>query len=106
VLRPVDRFVLVLMGLAWLLYMYMIVIETYYRHTVTLGITRRARPTERESRLAAGLRGTGLHILAKRFAQMTSIPPIAAGLAYLVQKAIVLLVTRQARSGRAKAGLF
>ena len=92
VLRPVDRFSLVFMGLAWLIYV--IFCEQYYRMAITEVRYRRMRQRTQPDKpvtlptnaVVRFLRPLGLDILAQRVL-VTSYPPIAlAALNYVIQQ--------------------
>ena len=100
VLRPVDRFGLVLMGLAWLVYV--IFVEQYYRSAITdvrlRRLHRRTQPNKPvklpTSSVMRFLRRLGLDLLAKRLG-LTIIPLLVlSALAYVVQQVSMWLFTR------------
>jgi hypothetical protein len=91
VLRPVDRFGLVLMGLLWLVFV--IFCEQHYRSSITeirvrrmdnsLGSTSRIKGARGNGYMRT-LRRLGLDILAQRLVRTLSIPLAVLGVAYLV----------------------
>lgn len=90
-LRPVDRFGLVFLGLLWLVYV--IFCEQYYRSSISEVRIRRMnddmRPTSRAketsgSKLMRTLKRLGLDVLARRLLATLWIPVIVLALAYLV----------------------
>ena len=95
VLRPLDRFGLVLMGVAWLAFV--IFTENHYRTGVSTGLQRRRRSA---GQLAVGsdraipraLRRWGLDLLAVRFVRTLAIPLALAAAAYLAQQVVFLTV--------------
>jgi hypothetical protein len=86
VIRAVDRFGLVLMGIIWLVFV--IYLEHYYRVGVTMGLAKRSRAdiAQHKSRLGRYLRHTGLYFLARRFALTLGIPVAIGLLSYLLQQ--------------------
>jgi hypothetical protein len=85
-LRPVDRFGLVFMGLVWLVYV--IFVEQYYRSAITMVRMRRLRARigsprtldkAPQNRVLRALRRVGLDILAQRL-----LPTIGAPVAVLI----------------------
>jgi hypothetical protein len=96
VLRPIDRFGLVLMGLGWLVFV--LFLENYYRTGVSTGLGRRLRPegqiAPRSGRaIPRVLRRWGLDLLALRFVRTLAIPLALAAVAYLGQQVVFLTVT-------------
>jgi len=89
-LRPLDRFGLVLLGLVWLVYV--IFCEQYYRSSITEVRIKRmraemgTRPQEEDAgnKRMGTLKRLGLDILARRLLPTLGIPLIALGLGYLV----------------------
>jgi hypothetical protein len=101
-IRPIDRFGLVFMGLVWLVYV--IFVEQHYRSSITAIRTGRVkarmggsvRPAKvPENKVMRMLKRMGLDILVRRFVP-TLLAPIALFiLAYLIyQLAFVLLAAR------------
>ena len=93
VLRPIDRFGLVLMGLAWLIFV--LYLENYYRTGVSKGLDRRLRPVTLATfgsdwAVTKGLHRMGLDLLATRFARTLVIPIVLAALSYLAQQVVFL----------------
>jgi hypothetical protein len=94
VLRSVDRFGLVLMGLLWLVYV--IFVEQHYRSSITLvrerrlkartGSTNAPRPVVPRGRFMKFLRRLGLDILAQRFIPTLMLPLVLFVIAYLLQQ--------------------
>jgi hypothetical protein len=93
VLRPVDRFGLVFLGLLWL--MYVIFVEQHYRLSVTLVREKRFRvrtdPTAKPSQPPSGrfmklLYRMGLDVLALRFALTLMVPLVWFMVTYLIQQ--------------------
>ena len=99
VLRAVDRFALVFLGLVWLVYS--IFTEQFFRMAITEVRLRRLKarvnpsPTplpEPKSALLGHLRKIGLDILARRVVTAIGIPTLILGAAYgLFQLAFVIL---------------
>ena len=90
VLRPVDRFGLVLLGLLWLVYV--IFCEQHYRSSITQVRIRRMdaeiQPTAPAEEVAGNwlmrtLRRLGLDVLARRLVLTLSIPLAALAIGYL-----------------------
>ena len=102
VLRALDRFGLVFLGLVWLVYS--IFMEQFLRTAVTEVRERRLKarvnpspnpPPEPKSALMRHLRKIGLDILAKRVVYSIGIPTLILGAAYgLFQLAFVILELR------------
>jgi len=95
-LRPIDRFGLVLMGLGWLVFV--LFLEHYYRAGVSTALLRRQRtagqPAPSSMRaLPRVLRRWGLDLLALRFVCTLAIPVVLAAAAYLAQQVVFLTVT-------------
>ncbi|MBL7200072.1 MAG: hypothetical protein ISS56_07985 [Anaerolineae bacterium] len=99
-LRPIDRFGLVFMGLAWLVYV--IFVEQHFRSAISVVRDRRMRirlnhetkvrevpPSNKVMRV---LYRCGLHILARRVVLMTTIPLSFLLLSYLVEELSLLIV--------------
>ena len=93
VLRPVDRFGLVLLGLLWL--MYVIFVEQHYRSSITIVREKRFRvrtdSTVQPSRPPSGrfkrlLYRMGLDILAMRFVLTLMFPLVWFVIMYLLQQ--------------------
>lgn len=93
VLRPVDRFGLVLLGLLWL--MYVIFVEQHYRSSITVVREKRFRvrtdSTAQPSRPPSGriqrlLYRMGLDILAMRFVLTLMLPLVWFVIMYLLQQ--------------------
>lgn len=94
VLRPVDRFGLVFMGLLWLVYV--IFVEQHYRSAITMVRERRHKnksrpagprqPGVRQGRFMRFLRKLGLDILATRFLPTLMLPLVLFVIAYLLQQ--------------------
>ena len=92
VLRPVDRFGLVLMGLLWLVYV--IFVEQHYRTAITLARLRRLKArtdpasvpvmTPPQGWFMKMLRRLGLDILAMRFLPTLLLPLVLFVIAYLL----------------------
>jgi len=96
VLRPLDRFGLVLMGLGWLAFV--IFLENHYRTGVSTGLLRRRRSAGRlalgsDRAIPRALRRWGLDLLAVRFVRTLAIPLALAAAAYLAQQVMFLTVT-------------
>jgi hypothetical protein len=99
ILRAIDRFGLVFMGVVWLIYV--IFVEHQYRTSITEARTRRHKEQTRltpRAELAPKsgpmryLRRLGLDILARRLIPTTGIPLAVIGVAYLIyQLSFVLL---------------
>lgn len=89
-LRPIDRFGLILLGLLWLVYV--IFCEQRYRSSITEIRLKRMRaemgtmPQEEDAgnKLMNALKRLGLDLLARRLFPTLGIPLIALGLGYLV----------------------
>ena len=101
VLRAIDRFGLVFMGLVWLVYV--IFVEHQYRTSITEARMRRYREETRltaradsapRSGLMGYLRRLGLDILARRLAPTMGIPLAVLGIAYLVYWLSFVLLAR------------
>ena len=97
VLRPIDRFGLVLMGLGWLVFV--LFLENYYRTGVYRGIhrptNRRLEPVPQAASVSGGavskrLRRMGLDVLATRFARTLMVPVALAALSYVAQQVVFL----------------
>ena len=93
VLRPIDRFGLVLMGLGWLIFV--LFLEHYYRTGVYQGLRRRLRPAPQAASasdwaVTKRLRRMGLDLLAMRFARTLVIPVALAALSYVAQQVVFL----------------
>ena len=93
VLRPVDRFGLVFLGLVWLVYV--IFMEQHYRSSITIVRVRRGREGTRpvtrmrEAQLSKGtrfLKRLGLDVLAQRFVPTIVAPLVLLALAYVIQE--------------------
>jgi hypothetical protein len=86
VMRSIDRFGLVLMGIVWLAYV--IYLEHYYRTGIAIGLARRNRAEieQHKSKLARYLRHIGLYFLARRFALALGIPVALGVVSYLIQQ--------------------
>jgi hypothetical protein len=93
VLRPVDRFGLVLLGLVWLVFV--IFVEQHYRSGITIVRVRRlkartdptARPSRRpEGRIMKVLHRLGLDILVSRFMPTLMLPLVWFVITYLIQQ--------------------
>ena len=93
VLRPIDRFGLVLLGLIWLVYT--IFAEHHYRSSITAVRMRQAKlktspPTQgkgsQENQAKRVLKKLGLDILVRRFIPMTAVPLALLLVFYLIQK--------------------
>jgi hypothetical protein len=91
ILRAVDRFGLVFMGLAWLVYV--IFTEQHYRSAITIVRLRRhkerregpvRRVSQPEGRVMRMLRRMGLDVLANRFLPTLMLPLVLFVIAYLV----------------------
>jgi hypothetical protein len=100
-LRPIDRFGLVFMGLSWLVYV--IFCEHYYRSSITKVRLRRtnvgpsviSRPEDaEEGRFIETLTRLGLDVLARRLVPTLGIPLIVLGLAYLVYQLSWVMMSR------------
>jgi hypothetical protein len=90
-LRPIDRFGLVFLGLVWLVYV--IFCEEYYRSSITAVRVRRLNASMRatprtEMTVPNGFMGVmfrlGLDVLVSRLVLTFAIPLAILGLAYLV----------------------
>ena len=102
VLRAVDRFALVFLGLVWLVYS--IFTEQFFRMAITEVSLRRHKarvdpspnpPPEPKTALGRHLRRIGLDILARRVSTAIGIPVLILGSAYgLFQLAFVILGLR------------
>ncbi len=101
VLRAVDRFGLVFIGLVWLVYV--IFVEQYYRSGVTAVRMRRDKEREHpalqaEATRAKGLRRMlrrlGLDILARRLVPTIGIPLAVLLVTYLVYQLIFAILGR------------
>jgi hypothetical protein len=102
VLRAVDRFALVFLGLVWLVYS--IFMEQFLRMAITEVRERRHKarvdpspnpPPEPKGALMRHLRKIGLDILAKRVVYSIGMPALILGAAYgLFQLAFVILGLR------------
>jgi hypothetical protein len=94
VLRPIDRFGLVLMGLLWLVYV--IFVEQHYRTGITVVRQRRHKARTDPGSVPAlppaqgwfmkMLRRLGLDILAMRFLPTLMLPLVLFVIAYLAQQ--------------------
>lgn len=100
-LRPIDRFGLVFMGLVWLVFV--IFVEQYYRLAITDARYRRLRLRTRakasdtalpRNPVIKFLRRLGLDILVRRFVPTLVVPLILLGLAYGAQTLAFFLMTR------------
>jgi hypothetical protein len=100
-LRAVDRFGLVLMGLLWLVYV--IFVEHQYRSSITEARTRRHKEQTRltpraepvpKYRLMRFLRRLGLDILARRLVLTMGIPLAVLGISYLVYQLSFVFLAR------------
>ena len=102
-LRPIDRFGLVFLGLVWLVYV--IFVEQYYRSAITMVRARRLRArvgslraSDRapQNRVLRALRNVGLDILAQRLLPTIGAPVaaliIAYGLFYLASLLLPLAI--------------
>jgi hypothetical protein len=99
VLRAIDRFALVFLGLVWLVYS--IFMEQFLRMAITEVRERRLKarvdpspnpPPEPKSALMRHLRKIGLDILARRVVYAIGIPALVLGAAYgLFQLAFVIM---------------
>jgi hypothetical protein len=102
VLRAVDRFSLVFLGLVWLVYS--IFTEQFFRTAITDVRLRRLKdrvdpspnpPPEPKIALMKHLRKIGLDLLARRVVSAIGIPTLILGAAYgLFQLAFVILTLR------------
>jgi hypothetical protein len=101
VLRPIDRFGLVFLGLVWLVYV--IFIEQHYRSSITLARTRRHKRrtnidgrTEEmpDGRIMRFFRRLGLDILVQRFVPTVAGPLVLLALTYLLQQGVFTLLGR------------
>jgi hypothetical protein len=101
VLRPVDRFGLVFMGLLWLVYV--IFCEQHLRTAITAVRLRRLDRTMRvtprpeqasQSRFMTFLARMGLDVLARRLVPTLLIPLAIMGLGYLVYSISWVIMTR------------
>ena len=100
VLRPIDRFGLVFMGLAWLVYV--IFVEQHFRSAISIVRHRRLRvrlhPETRVREVPPSkwgmrvLRRIGLHILARRVGVMIIIPLAFLLFSYLVEELAFLIM--------------
>jgi hypothetical protein len=95
-LRPIDRFGLILMGLGWLVFV--LFLEHYYRAGVSTALRRHLRmagqPALSSMRaIPRALRRWGLDLLALRFVRTLAIPVVLAAAAYLAQQVVFLTVT-------------
>jgi hypothetical protein len=98
-LRAVDRFGLVFLGLVWLVYV--IFVEQHYRLSITAVRTRRGNPQTGtpptptsipRNPVMRFLRKLGLDILARRFVS-TMIPPLALlAVAYVTEQVVLRFV--------------
>jgi hypothetical protein len=88
-LRAIDRFGLVFLGLVWLVYV--IFVEQYYRTSITDVRNRRYRyhiePTRKhmpapDNKLLAFLNRLGLDVLGRRFVISFGVPLIILGISY------------------------
>jgi len=101
VLRAIDRFGLVFLGLVWLVYV--IFVEQHYRSSITEArmrrykeqtrLTPRAEPIQK-NRAMSFLRRLGLDILARRLVPTVGIPLAILGVAYLVYRLSFVLLVR------------
>jgi hypothetical protein len=101
VLRPIDRFGLVFLGLVWLAYT--IFAEHDYRSSVAVVRMRRARlkaglsvqkKEPPKNQVMRTLGRLGLDLLVQRFIPMTAIPLALLLVSYLVEKATFRLLIR------------
>ena len=102
VLRPLDRFGLVFMGLLWLVYV--IFCEQHFRSSITMVRLRRPGQGMRSSlqagegasggKLMRTLKRLGLDVLAKRLVPTLLIPLAILGLAYLVYSVSWIIMRR------------
>jgi hypothetical protein len=102
VLRAIDRFALVFLGLVWLVYS--IFMEQFLRMSITEVRERRLKarvdpspnpPPEPKTALMRHLRQIGLDILARRVLYAIGIPALILGAAYgLFQLAFVVMQVR------------
>jgi hypothetical protein len=100
ILRPVDRFGLVLMGLLWLVYV--IFVEQHYRDGITLVRTYRFKartdpsslpaPARPQGWLVKMLHRLGLDILATRVLPTLMLPLVLFVIGYLIQQLGWLLI--------------
>jgi hypothetical protein len=100
-LRPVDRFGLMFMGLLWLVYV--IFCEHHFRSSITEVRNRRMQAHMHSQPQAAGaggsrvmkaLRRLDLDVLARRLLPTLSIPLIALGVGYLVYSLSWVIMAR------------
>jgi amino acid transporter len=99
-LRPIDRFGLVFLGLLWLVYV--IFTEQHFRSAITLARERRmkerrevrVRQPHIQGRFARLLRRMGLDILASRFLPNLMIPMSIVMISYLLEELATLLLSR------------
>jgi hypothetical protein len=102
VMRAIDRFALVFLGLVWLVYS--ILTEQLFRSAITEVRVRRLKarvdpspnpPPEPKSAFMKHLRKIGLDILARRVVYAIGIPSLILGIAYgLFQLAFLILELR------------
>jgi hypothetical protein len=102
VLRPIDRFGLVIMGLIWLIYV--IFVEQDFRTAITLARERRSRerpgsPTparpqyEPQGRFMRFMRKLNLDILVRRFIPTIITPLVLLAVVFLLQELVTMMVT-------------
>ncbi len=93
VLRPIDRFGLVFLGLVWLVYV--IFTEQHYRSAITVARQRRhkerrevpvRRASQPQGRTLKMLKRMGLDVLANRFLPTLMLPLVLFVIAYLIQQ--------------------
>ena len=93
-LRPIDRFGLLLMGLLWLVYV--IFVEQHYRSGITIVRVRRLKMrtdpssvpvlSPPQGRLMKALHRLGLDVLAARFLPTLMLPLVLFVIGYLIQQ--------------------
>ncbi|MBN1641583.1 MAG: hypothetical protein JXA09_10130 [Anaerolineae bacterium] len=100
-LRPIDRFGLVFLGLLWLVYV--IFTEQYFRSAITFSRYRRMKeqrdvPLRQagppQSRFSKLLRRVGLDVLASRFVSTLMVPMALVVISYLIEQLSTMLLTR------------
>jgi len=101
VLRPVDRFGLVFLGLVWLVYV--IFVEQYYRQAITEARERRRRQRVRPDAAPESMpknvftrlfRRLNLDILVRRFVPTVVVPLVVLSISQLIQEIVQWAVTR------------
>ena len=101
-LRPIDRFGLVFMGLVWLVYV--IFTEQHFRSAITVARVRRMKERREvpvrqagvssQSRFSRMLKRVGLDVLASRFLPTLMLPMSLVMISYLLEELATILLSR------------